>query len=266
MSDSGYGFCLISVDSVDVFPENTSLLGDESIALIQDAWRDISQKDQEKGVQLNSEWELINSLGERPTNFTNPRIRHFRNDSTGKRYFILIGSSIEFPWYELNLLVNYSKIENGFLPLHASAIKYRGFLFLFSGPSGAGKSTIASLSKRIGGEVLDQDQILIHEDDQGTFFANAWGYSLVRCAEPIKYIFKIIQDTENSLSKLSPAKVARFVFDRSLDCCRDTTVPQINKKILEQSSRIARTITGYELHFTKSPDFWELIDTELASD
>jgi hypothetical protein len=36
-------------------------------------------------------------------------------------------------------------------------------------------------------------------------------------------------------------------------------------KLFKQIAAIARHLPGYELHFQKSPDFWELIDEQVRA-
>jgi hypothetical protein len=161
LKNTEYDFYYISEDSINyshsLNHENTQV----DLSDLQNAWRNIRRVGYKGNSRSKPDWSLINTVGDRPPSFHNPLIWHFRNDPSGKWYFILIGDPKEFPWYEINLLMNYLKIDNGFLPVHACGVVRHDSLFLFGGPSGVGKSTLAKLSNKLDGDILDEDQILI---------------------------------------------------------------------------------------------------------
>ena len=260
---SRYRFCVISDRDVNYFPIIGVDRNNDDVVGIQNAWRNICHDRLNKGSVSLDEWSYINKVGDRPRHFLNPFIRHFRNDPTGLCYFILISETTDFPWYELYLLANYSKIEDGFLPLHSSGIIYKGKLLLFCGPSGAGKSTVASMSHVVGAKSLDEDQLLIRDNCDGTFSADAWGYSLDECQSKIAGVFNLVQGHADTLSPLSGVYTTRMLFARAMDTCGNTDSRSIWQKMYSFSAKLCRSIPGYELHFRKSPDFWNLIDAEF---
>jgi hypothetical protein len=178
----------------------------------------------------------------------------------------LIDEPETYPWYEISLLMNYSKIDTGSIPVHACGVIRLDCLFLFGGPSGAGKSTTARLSRKLGAQILDEDQVLIWENQNGNFYANAWGYSLKNCESPIKAIINLIQDEQDHLYRMSDLTTARFIMDRVFEVCGFYLSDQNKRKLFSMSARVARSIPGYTLHFRKSPDFWKLIDAEFQVD
>jgi len=258
-----YEICIITRSEVSYLPTSSSVDFSEEISQIQNAWSSLLRKTTKNRASAEQEWSIINHLGDRPLHFLNPLIRHFRSDLSGKFYFVLAADSTKFPFYEINLLINYNAIEKGYLPLHSCGLVRNGKLFLFTGPSGAGKSTIARLSKSLG-DVVDQDQLIIRETKEGLYSADAWGYSLRKNNARIAAVLSLIQANDERIIPLSPMKTARIVYERSLDPCGNSDSPNIHEHIFLSSSRFARSIPGYELHFRKSPDFWKLIDAEFG--
>ena len=169
----------------------------------------------------------------------------------------------QFPWVEINGLINQKLVDKKSIPLHACGVMRNKTLFLFGGPSGTGKSTISQLSKELGLHTLDEDQILLKKITPGKYGANAWGYSLMECDFPIKAVFKISQSKENNLHRLSKAQTAKFLFQQSLEVVGRTCSRTISEAVFRFTTAMAQNIPGYELKFTKSPDFWDLIKAEL---
>lgn len=56
------------------------------------------------------------------------------------------------------------------LPLHASAINYKGNAILFAGNSGVGKSTIVAEFNKRGFEIIGDDTLLIHKNASNNVF------------------------------------------------------------------------------------------------
>lgn len=55
---------------------------------------------------------------------------------------------------------------NGFLPVHASAVAWKGRVFAFTGPSGAGKSTLCAALGRTGLPMFCDDTLIIDLSDE----------------------------------------------------------------------------------------------------
>jgi hypothetical protein len=154
----------------------------------------------------------INKYGDRLSNREKgfeSRLYRIKGDLTGKSFFYLYkeneleGLSI----YLLRALCNLWQVEEGYIPLHSTAIIHKDSLILFSGPSQSGKSTIAELSRAIGYEMLDHDQVMIYKKSERTFSANGWGYNLQSCSLPIRAFLRIEKDTVDKLHRISERKL-----------------------------------------------------------
>jgi hypothetical protein len=216
-------------------------------------------------------WAVIDEIGEPLSpdfqKKDNPFFKKFREDPTGKRFFILL-TGLEpdgLPAHNLNFLCNLWQIENGFTPIHSASIIHKGKLFLFCGPHGSGKSTIARLSEITGDTVLDDDLLLIPHSPTKNFSARAWGYSLETSTAPLCAIFKIVQDDEDRLIPLKQSQTAHFLVERSIEVVGNTLHDRMMDKLFKQIAAITRCVPGYELHFRNRPDFWKLIDEQIPT-
>jgi hypothetical protein len=220
---------------------------------------------------LKRELAVIDEIGETVSpdirkNDT-PFVRKFREDPTGKRFFIgLTGHEPEgFLATRLNFLCNLWAIENAFIPIHSASVIHEGKLFLFCGPHGAGKSTIATISKKGDDIIIDEDILLLPRLPATHFIVQAWGYSLETSTAPLCAIFKIVQDDEDWLIPLPQTQTAHFLLDRSIEIMGYPLHDRTMDKLFKQIATIVRYARSYELHFRKSPDFWKLIDEQISA-
>ena len=236
---------------------------------IFNAWRVISENKFRNSPEVNSARETINRLGIGIPIFEGAKSEslYLFNNGVGKlQYFLLLpnNSSNSFPLFELLTLSNLYQLSQNSFPIHSSGIVHKEKLFLFCGPSGAGKSTISLLSANQGDMVLDEDQLLLTPGDIGYCDAQAWGYSLQKTNAPLTAVFKLVQDNQDRLIPLSRSQTASFLMERTVDVLGFNIVNNCTINVFFQVARLARLIPGYELHFTKSPDFWDLIDAEFG--
>ena len=236
---------------------------------LNNAWRDILGKGLTNSAIQKKAWSVIDEIGEplSPNYQKNdtPFIRRFREDPTGKHFFILLtGNEPEgLPVYDLNFLCNLWQLEHGFTSIHSASIIHKGKLFLFCGSSGAGKSTIAEISAKRNDTVLDEDLVIIPRLPTKDFSARAWGYSLDISTAPLCAIFKIVQADEERLIPLKQPQTAHFLVERSIEVLGNPLHDRMMDKLFKQIAAIARCVPGYELHFRKRPDFWKLIDEQI---
>ncbi len=147
---------------------------------------------------------------------------------------------------------------NGIL-LHAAAIVHEGKAFIFAGPSGAGKSTVCRLSA--GKTVISDEGVFLAKGPAGYAVrpVPSWGDYQDRvqpsAALPIAGIYRLIQDTQVRVQRLSPAQAAAalFSFPRALDGCVS------HASVLAQFSDLARRVPCFNLHFCKDNTFWRHI-------
>jgi hypothetical protein len=246
-------------------------LGGRKTALLEtlfDAWNIINDSQTDLYIQENA-WKIIDQIGEvvqsdRET-LGRLTLRRFRNNSFGRVFFILLTGNDNrgIPVYKLAILCNLWKLEQGYLPIHAAGVVRRNKLFLFAGPSGAGKSTVARLSQEVGGTTLDEDQLLIHQLDDGRYSADAWGYNIDHCDVPLHAIFRLNQDSENRLIPSSPMDTARFLINRNNDVIGFMLSDEILKLAYTSIAKIARKVPCFDLYFSNGPDFWKLIDEQF---
>lgn len=252
-------------------PNEKHILTDErliTLTLLHQLWDEYWNHNPMNANLINEGLMKVSAFGKRLNNFANLNdgfIFQMKDDPVKLRFFIMLRKDecIILPISEITFLVNYWKLEQGYLPLHSSGVNHQGGLYLFIGPSGAGKSTVSQISTKMGDDVLDEDQVLIYHTDDDKYFADAWGYSFRRGQVPIRAIFHLVKDRYDRIIPLAQNKIAKFISDQSLVIVGNQISDENLKNIFHKAAQIARAIPGYELHFTKSPEFWKLIDAEI---
>jgi hypothetical protein len=135
--------------------------------------------------------------------------------------------------------------------------------FLFLGPSGAGKSTVSAFSAELGYKVIHDDHVVAMKKNNGKFviYESASSHSKLH----LKAVFFLIQDTMNKMIPLSQAQRARVLFKSLFELPSEKILYGPNLiNAFTACADIARDVPGYELHFTKSPTFWKVIEDELG--
>jgi len=254
------------------FNDSCSLEHEIEIHLLNKSWSSLS-KDSGSFSERDDRWERIFELGE-PIMVPNwqgneelielifRRLLRCRKCINGDHYFLLIDGTEGFDLYIifLSFILNLNKINLGFIPLHAAAVIRNGWIYLFLGPSGSGKSTLAQLSRKIGSEILDEDQVLLHrcKDVKGCYSVNAWAYDTRQSELPIRAVFKLQHSRIDKINPLGQLQVASLLMKSHLQIMRDG--PGILPSAFHFISEAARSMPGYHLYFRKSHEFWELID------
>lgn len=260
-----YHVLLIGDDPLIGLYEEAGVFGQRKVLDISSAWRSIRGEGVINMSVQKRGWETIDRIGERlpfKNRVGHPYVRRFLNDPTGKLFFILLSGHEKsgLPAFELFYLCNLWQLENGALPLHAAGVAHKEKLYLFLGPSGSGKSTVASLSKKNGDLVVDEDQVIIRRIDESSFMADGWGHNKCCTDIPLKSIFRLVQDTEDRLVPLSQVESTVLLMEGHNDIMANRHYDHLIKTAFCMSSAIARTVSGFNLHFRASPDFWKLID------
>jgi hypothetical protein len=146
--------------------------------------------------------------------------------------------------------------------------------FIFLGQSKAGKTTVAQMSIDIGYQTLGDDlNFILRDGNSGYRLAAApspiplqAGYSMQQ--PPLKGIFKLVQDDSDFLVRMAPLQTARALSEglfQQVPYVRRLSV-QLAEQAFQTCCDVARTVPGYELHFRKSSDFWDVIDVEFPPD
>jgi hypothetical protein len=84
------------------------------------------------------------------------------------------------------------------------------------------------------------------------------------CDVPIRAVFKLHKSDHNDLIQLSQVEFAQFLIDQSQLAFIYNYSEQMYKPVFQFISQMARCIPGYQLHFQKKPEFWQLVKGELG--
>jgi hypothetical protein len=233
----------------------------ETIVSVHQAWRCARDETAKPSARLQAWYNLLR-VGE-PVLPAEPWLLRCREDSS--RFLILLRGTPQViaPLYYIYVLSNMWQVEQGNLVVHAAAIVRKKAAFLFLGPSGSGKSTVAALSRKQGGRVLDEDQVLLQPIASGGFAASAWSEDGVSPSVPVRALFFLAQGEEDRLRPLPEVRVAHFLLDRHLDIIGRDLGDQLLVRALSNAAAVARQVPGFELCFRRTPDFWKLIDEQF---
>ena len=190
-------------------------------------------------------------------------IRRLHNDHDRTRVVLFLREGTWFPLESIFMLARVCQVDKGLIPLHVSAVKYQNNLYLFGGPSGAGKSTVAKIIIEKGGVLLDEDQVIVRKNPDGSYSANAWGYSMKTSDVPIQAIFQLIKSDRNTLFPLSPMQSTRFLMSQADQVAGRMLHNDLYRCLFRQVAEMARCIPAYQLHFTLDSQFWSLIQEEI---
>ena len=164
------------------------------------------------------------------------------------------------------ILAAYELLGKGGVLLHSGAVVDRGRAHLFFGHSGAGKSTITRLSVESGREPLSDDlnAVALSGDavvvEKLPFAGDLGSRPSAAGAVPAAGLFRIRQEKEPSLRKLSPGQALAPLFS-----CAPyvNTDPYRHEELARALSGLVRRIGCWELGFDKSPAFWNIL-SDLA--
>jgi len=158
-------------------------------------------------------------------------------------------------------------IERGCFLMHTSGILADGRCLLFFGPSGAGKSTATAMSEPR--RALSDDMVLIDVSREAPSAHAVPFYGLFPPAErtrgtfPLGGAFRLRQADEDRLERLGLARSIATV---------SASIPFVHELGLSHEgltalvARLCEKVPVYDLHFTRSPRFWDLIDALRAGD
>lgn len=132
----------------------------------------------------------------------------------------------------------------------------------FLGHSGAGKSTIASMAN--GRKILGDDMNLL-QFEKNLAYPGAIGGLFIDGVDyndsfEIAGFYWLNQDSKNELSPISTAKAHSKLLASVTNLFWDSLNQEQIQKIMEITFEISTSIPSYQLNFTKSSEFWELID------
>ena len=158
----------------------------------------------------------------------------------------------------------------GILPLHTSAVEIDGGALLFLGPSGAGKSTIRRLLSAVARPLADDRVYLIPRHPGGWEVVDAGDRILAGPlteaeAAPLsgpnlRGIFRLYQASKPRMEEISPLETCQHLTAAFFDLYWHENHPTpVKREAFARFADIARTIPGYRLHFSRSPETATLI-------
>jgi hypothetical protein len=145
--------------------------------------------------------------------------------------------------------------------MHTAGILDRGRVFLFFGPSGVGKSTATEFSAPRRG--LSDDMVLLElRGDQAVahavpFFGKFPAHERVRGVFPIAAALRLRQSPVDRLERLTPARAVATV-SGSVPFIHELGLP--HEGLTDLVSRFCARVPAFDLHFTRSANFWTLLD------
>jgi hypothetical protein len=230
---------------------------------IHHAWAKIQPS--RPGTQIHA-WRVIWQYGQEIA----PGFGVFRlRDGEIPRYFCLLAKEDIYRALDrltgiFIILSAWQHITRGRGFLHAAGVIRGNSAYLFVGHSGAGKSTVASLSAARGCTSIHEDHVVVYPTQAGGYLVT--DSSMSAPGAPLKRIFFLIQDATDQLIPLSLPATAKRLLESFLDSAgHQVLFGQALRHAFATSAAIARSVPGYELHFRKSPDFWDMIDAELGT-
>jgi hypothetical protein len=156
----------------------------------------------------------------------------------------------------------YELLGRGGVLLHSGAVVDRGRAHLFFGHSGAGKSTITKLSVEAGKEPLSDDLNAVVPDGDSVAveklpFAGDLGTAPSREGSvPAAGLFRIRQAAAPSIRRLSPGEALAPLFACAPYVNAD---PYREEQLAKALAGLVRKVGCWELHFDKSPAFWNIL-------
>jgi hypothetical protein len=232
---------------------------------IYQAWEDIRSARPGTGMRA---WRVIRQYGEEIA----PGFRVFRlkqKKCKKPTYFYLLSEKSFCEGFSrltdlFCILSHWQHTKRGRCFFHAAGIIHRDSAYLFAGPSGSGKSTVCSLSTGCSFSIIHDDHVVVYPDGEGVY--KVTNHHLSTPGVPVRAIFFLVKDTINRLVTRKQATVAKGLLDSSFEHMVHLVLHgQLLQDTFANCAAIARCIPGFDLHFTKSPDFWDGIDAEFRN-
>lgn len=160
------------------------------------------------------------------------------------------------------------------LVVHASSVRMNGGALIFLGPSGAGKSTICGLFDGLAQPLTDDITYLVH-DRRGEWRVAAVGDKGKRLPEskvlacelvPLQAVFRIHQASLLQLEPIEPIETCHCLAAAAFEVRFWLQYgARARKQMFSHVATIARSVPGYQLHFTLTQETAERIASEIGS-
>ncbi len=174
-----------------------------------------SIKDASITVEFNKNFKVNEELLDNQFELKNENGFYYRKD-IGYFSFIEGKKIIASPFDELDTnfiqtLLNFPFAcifaQKGFLPIHASAVRYKGKTILFPGLSKAGKSSLAASIIKKGGKIITEDVAIFEKVNDKAFIHPS--YPLIKLSKKVNNSLKFSGNKPLSLEKKDSE---RFLF------------------------------------------------------
>ncbi len=232
---------------------------DDRWAFIHQAWKNLTNA---KSSLFLDDWRIIFKFGQQII----PGIRIFRLKKSGESSYFYLLDKIDIEAISvLNDLFFTFKIwhliKDKMICPHGAGITRLNQSYLFLGASGAGKSTVSSFSEALGYKIVHDDHVVIAKSESRNLFLSDVAFSIP--GGSLRAVFFLVQDKKDKMIALSQKKAALGLFKSLFETPGEKILfgtYLINA--FKFCTEISRAIPSYELHFTKSPVFWKVIEDE----
>lgn len=143
-------------------------------------------------------------------------------------------------------------LRSGGLILHAASILGKAGALVFFGPSGSGKTTVSEL---VGKGVLTDEITAIRPHGRGYLVSSVPWRGEARAA-PLAGLFALRQATCTSITPLSSPAVVRELLPSVFFVRADSAE---FGRFLETAEALARSVSGYQMAFTRDRSFWAAV-------
>lgn len=153
---------------------------------------------------------------------------------------------LHFPIGSIIYYYGLSACEN--ILLHASGIQYFNKGFIFSGESGIGKTTISKIWKAEGGEIVNDDRLILDTTDKKriTMHNSPMMYPQPMRESPLNAVFLLRQAKENHMQPLpKPLAYARI----AALCIQHDHDKKLIQNMMNGLKKLVEDIPVYELEF-----------------
>jgi len=167
----------------------------------------------------------------------------------------------------LKAMLDKTLVKYNVFPIHASAISFKDYAYVFTGLSGVGKSTHSMLWKQTFG-----DEVIIINDDRPYLKVSereALAYShpqsgiqnvYTNTFSQVKMIGKIIRDNNNYVVPMSRSSFFPFLVQQTFTMDE----PSITSKIILLLKQVLQHVDLFEIHCNKNTNAAFLIQKQLS--
>ncbi len=135
---------------------------------------------------------------------------------------------------------------NGIM-LHASGVNYNNKGYIFSGVSGIGKTTISNIWLENGGELINDDRlVLMRNSNRFTMYNSPMAYYQELKTSPVSSVFLLKQSKENYLNKLSKGTALARVLSLCIQHDHDKVLVD---SLMNNVHELIEMVPVYELGF-----------------